>query len=136
MPSACLCLAGDAQRAGELESALKNDAVEADFQDAQDLAVGLRELERRLSENRPAGAVAVGTDDGGLALAITATKLGVPFAACLRPADSALSGGEGARRRIISTLASLDAGSDPKEAAPRLVEWLSGAARPEPKLKL
>jgi len=90
---------------------------------ADGLAETLVGIERELEDERPDAAVAVGTDEAALALAITASKLGVPLAAAA-PVPGTVPGTEDAGR-ILATLATLDAGSDPARAADLIASWLS-----------
>ncbi len=78
------------------------------------------DLEADLAEQRPNAAVAAGAGQGALALAITASKLGVPVAAL----QGAAPGDRTGEARIIATLATLDAGSDPSRAAESIATWL------------
>ena len=67
-------------------------------------------IEEALEAERPDAAVAVGTGEAALALAITASKLGVPLAASAGAVER-----DGAdERRILATLAALDAGAGPR----------------------
>ena len=78
-------------------------------------------MERELSDDRPEAAVTVGAGEAALALAITAGKLGVPTAAVGAGAAGAKRADEA---RILTTLASFDAGSDPLRAAELIASWL------------
>ena len=121
MPGTNAVLAGDATVSTALESALNERGVKTSFHAAEGLARALVSLERELEDGRPDAAVAVGTGEAALALAVTASKLGVPLAAAVADTDGA---GDD-RRRILTTLASLDAGSDPERAADLIVAWLA-----------
>ena len=79
------------------------------------------DLEADLAEQGPNAAVAAGSGQGALALAITASKLGVPVVAALQDAAPGDRTGEA---RIIATLATLDAGSDPVRATESIAAWL------------
>jgi hypothetical protein len=114
-------LAGEKSAAGALESALLERDIGVSFHVFDSLPDAFVDLERELSGERPAGAVAVGTGEGALALAITASKLGVRLA-CVSGQES---GEDADQRRILATLASLDAGSDPDRAADLIASWLS-----------
>jgi UDP-N-acetylglucosamine:LPS N-acetylglucosamine transferase len=128
---------GHAEPAAALTSALSEQGLEAELHavprpDADaavaSLANSLVELERRMTEQRPALAVGVGTGDASLALALTAAKLGVPLVAWV---DDALPETEElalAERRIVITLADFEAGPVGDgvaafEAARRIASW-------------
>jgi len=124
MPDPKILLAGDAEAVGRLESALAEHGFEARTHPSEGLPGSLVALERELEGEPPDAAVAVGAGEDALALAITASKLGVPLAACLDASDPP------ADRRILSTLAELEAGSDPARAADLIASWLrDGAVR-------
>jgi hypothetical protein len=116
-------LAGEKQASQALDACLRERGVEVRFHPVDGLPEALVDIERELSDERPAGAVAVGTGEGALALAITASKLGVPLA-CV---DGHESGADGDQSRILATLASLDGGSDPVRAADLIASWLTEA---------
>jgi UDP-N-acetylglucosamine:LPS N-acetylglucosamine transferase len=128
---------GHAEPAAALTSALNERGIGAElhaFPRASEdravasLAESLVELERRLADERPALAVGVGTGDASLALAITAAKLGVPLVAWVEDTEPEQGQLELAERRILSTLADLDAGpvgdgAAAFEAAERISSW-------------
>ena len=113
-------LAGEKTASEALETALRESGLEARIHPTDGLAEALVDIERELEDRRPDAAVAVGTGDAALALAITASKLGVPLASV----PGTVPGTEDAGR-ILATLASLDAGSDPARAADLIAAWLS-----------
>jgi len=119
MPRSKILLAGGAQAAAALQSALRKHGADAQVVRSQDLAAALVDMERLLQDERPQAAVAVGTGDDALALAIAASKLGVPLAACL---DKAAAEDE---RRILVTLAVLETGPEPDRAADVIATWVS-----------
>jgi hypothetical protein len=128
---------GHAEPAAALTSALSEQGIAAELhriprpdrdQAVAGLAESLVELERRLSDERPALAVGVGTGDASLALAITAAKLGVPLVAWIEDTQAESEEIELAERRILVTLADLDAGPVGDgvaafEAAERIASW-------------
>jgi hypothetical protein len=125
MASLNVMVAGEKQPSEALQSALREHDIEARCHPAHSLPTALVGIEKELSEGRFAAAVAVGTGDAALALAITASKLGVPLAR--------LDGTDpGDRGRALATLASLEAGSDPAQAADLIASWL--AEQPTPRL--
>jgi hypothetical protein len=123
---------GHAEPAAALTSALTELHIEAELlaparppeaAAVAGLAESLVDLERRLTDAPPALAVAVGTDDASLALAITAAKLRVPLAGWV---DAGSGDGDlaQAEARIITTLADLECdGAGPAEAAARIASW-------------
>jgi hypothetical protein len=128
---------GHAEPAAALTSALSELGIQAelhafprppDEQAVASLAESLIELERRLTEERPAVAIGVGTGDASLALAITAAKLGVPLVAWVEETDPRQEQLELAESRILATLADFDAGPVGDgvaafEAAERISSW-------------
>lgn len=128
---------GRAEPAEALASALRERGLAAELHAAQRVPEGrgvgalastLVELERRMAGERPGLAVAVGLGDSPLALAVTAAKLGIPLAVWVgkdAPEASEIERGE---RRILATLASLDAGPvgdgvQAFRAAERIAAW-------------
>jgi len=110
---------GHAEPAAALTSALSECGIEAELhavprppedRAVASLAESLVELERRLTDERPALAIGVGTGDASLALAITAAKLGVPLVAWVEETDPGQGELELAEGRILATLADFDAG--------------------------
>ena len=126
MPGLNVVLAGEKEPSEALEWALREHGIEARCYPADSLPDALVGIEKELSEGRFAAAVAVGTGDAALALAITASKLGVPLAR-LEGADPGAD-----RGRALAALASLEAGSDPAQAADLIASWL--AEQPAPRL--
>ena len=131
---------GHAEPAAALTSALGERGIEAELhalprpredRAIASLAESLVELERRLTDERPALAVGVGTGDASLALAITAAKLGVPLVAWVEDTAPPEQGDlESAEARILTTLADLDAGPVGDgvaafEAAERIASWVN-----------
>jgi hypothetical protein len=128
---------GHAEPAAALTSALGERGIGAELhalprasgdRAVTSLAESLVELERRLTNERPALAVGVGTGDAALALAITAAKLGVPLVAWVEEADPIQEDLEQAEARILVTLADFDAGpvgdgAAAFEAAERIASW-------------
>jgi hypothetical protein len=121
VPDQDVVLAGEKSASAALESALRERGIEARFHPTNGLPDALVGIEKELSDERPAGAVAVGTGEGALALAITASKLGVPLA-CVGGQESTADADQS---RILATLASLDGGSDPVRAADLIASWLT-----------
>ncbi len=119
MPGTKIYLTGDSEVALELESALRRHGLEPEILAAPDMPAALVGMEASIEAERPRAAVSVGTGDDSLALAITASKLGIPLAACL---DETRATGDG---RILATLAALHTDSDPERAADVIVSWLS-----------
>jgi hypothetical protein len=116
-------LAGDDDQATELESALRERGLDAHrFGQTADLSVTLVALEEVLQRERPRLSLGVGSGDASLALAITALKLAVPFAAWLdgAPVD------QPDERRILGTLSEPSAivGDDVSAAAERIAVLL------------
>ena len=108
MPGQNVVLAGEKDASEALGAALRALGFEPRIHAPERLSRALVSLEEALEENRPDAVVAVGTNEDALALAITAGKLGVPLAAA-----GAGHGAEAAdERRIIRTLATIDAGAD------------------------
>lgn len=128
---------GHAEPAAALTSALSEQGLEAELHAvprlAEDRAVvslaeSLVELERRLTDERPALAIGVGTGDASMALAVTAAKLGVPLVAWVDDTETESGELELAERRILKTLADLDVGPVGDgvaafEAAERIASW-------------
>ena len=114
-------LAGETDASQALVSALREHDLEAQFHPEERIADALVGIEQSLEGQRPAGAVAVGTGEAALALAITAGKLGVPLAASLGEAQTEE---DADRRRILVTLASLEVGPDPARAGNLIAAWL------------
>jgi UDP-N-acetylglucosamine:LPS N-acetylglucosamine transferase len=128
---------GHAEPAAALTSALAERGIGAelhalprapDDRAVASLAESLVELERRLTDERPALAVGVGSGDAALALAITAAKLGVPLVAWVEEAAPVAGDLEEAEARILVTLADFDAGPVGDgvaafEAAERIASW-------------
>lgn len=128
---------GHAEPAAALTSALNERGLEAKLhafprppeeRAVASLAESLVELERRLTDERPALAVGVGTGDASLALAITAAKLGVPLVAWVEDTGSEQGELELAEARILATLADFDAGpvgdgAAAFDAAERISSW-------------
>lgn len=138
---------GHSEPAGALTSALAERGVEAELhavsRPASERAVAalaelLAELEARLTaDDAPALAVAVGAGDAPTALAVTAAKAGTPLVAWV--GDGAADGElEAAERRILTTLADLDAGpmgdgAAAFAAAERIAAWAeTSGARDNP----
>ncbi len=129
-------IAGDLNAATALASGLVQSGLDvehdpsldgAEGRDASAIALGVRTLERRLAEFEPAIAVAVGTGDFALALALGAAKLGIPLVGWPGP-DRAVAPPDLADARIIAQLAEVDAGAtasdgDATAAAARIREW-------------
>ena len=117
-------LAGENEAGKALSGALDEHGIESRLLAADDLAGALVGMEEALEGRRPDAAVAVGLDRAALALAITASKLGVPLA--FVGGSEARDGGD--EDRILTTLAAFDAGSeastDPAGAAARIASWL------------
>jgi hypothetical protein len=119
-------LAGTGEQTTTLVEALAAAGVDAQIVPDGDLAGMLTGVEAELERGGFDGAVAVGTGEAALALAITAAKLGVPLAACpVQAADP--DSREGAEQRILGTLAGehFEPGD---QAAERLHAWLEEAA--------
>ncbi len=128
---------GHAEPAAALTSALSECGIEAELhavprppedRAVASLAESLVELEQRLTDERPALAIGVGTGDASLALAITAAKLGVPLVAWIEETHAQGDELEAAEGRILSTLADFDAGpvgdgTTAFEAAERISSW-------------
>jgi len=115
-------LAGEKEASEALDAALRALGFEPRIHAPEGFPSALVSLEQALEENRPDAAVAVGTNEDALALAITAGKLGVPLAAAGAGEDTERADA----RRIIRTLATIDAGADNSRAADLIVSWLSG----------
>lgn len=128
---------GHAEPAAALTSALSEQGVEAKLhavprpaagREVASLAESLVELERRLTDERPALAIGVGTGDASMALAVTAAKLGVPLVAWVEDTEPESGELELAERRILAALADFDAGpvgdgAEAFEAAARIASW-------------
>lgn len=117
-------LAGDAPLATALGSALGRLGVETRTHASDGLADSLTEIERELERGRPEVAVAVGSGEEALALAITAAKAEVPVAHMSSRPDP------GDASRAITTLSGLDAGDDPARAADLIAAWIRGDQPP------
>ena len=78
MSGTAVVLAGDEEAGAALGAALRERGIEARFHGSSGLAPDLVDLEADLTEQGPNAAVAAGSGQGALALAITASKLGVP----------------------------------------------------------
>ena len=115
-----MVIGGEGEAGSALGSALAELGLNTRFLSPESFPQALVGVERDLSAERPRAAVAVGTGEAAMALAITAAKLGVPLAASF--GDEAPEGAD--QRRILSTLASLDAGSDPERAAGLIAAWV------------
>ncbi len=121
MPGRNVVLAGEKDASEALDAALRALGFEPRVHAPEGFPGALVSLERALEENRPDAVVAVGTNEDAVALAITAGKLGVPLAAA-----GAADGTEAVdERRIIRTLATIDAGADNSRAADLIATWLS-----------
>jgi hypothetical protein len=128
---------GHADPAAALTSALSEQGIEAELhlipkpEDARAVAAlgeALVELERRMTDDRPGLAIGVGTGDAQVALAVTASKLGVPLVAWVEDEQAGDEELERAERRILVTLSDLDAGPVGDgvatfEAAERIASW-------------
>jgi hypothetical protein len=128
---------GHSEPAAALTSALSENGIDAELhavprpdpeRAVASLAGSLVELERRMTANRPALAVGVGTGDASLALALTAAKLGIPLVAWVDDARPDTEELELAERRILVTLADFEAGPVGDgvaafEAARRVATW-------------
>jgi hypothetical protein len=128
-------VAGHAEHAAGLVSALAERGLDAETyvtegegdRDAMALADALVALEGRLAGG-DAVAVAAGVGDSSIALALTAAKLGVPLASWPQPQNQPQDELAAGERRIIATLASLEAGRagdevSPEEAARLIRDW-------------
>lgn len=128
---------GHAEPAAALTSALSEQGIEAELHAVPrpaegravlGLADSLVALERRLTDERPALAIGVGTGDAAMALAVTAAKLGVPLVAWVEDTEPESGELELAERRILTTLADFDAGPVGDgvaafQAAERIASW-------------
>ncbi len=123
MSGTAVVVAGDEEAGAALGAALRERGIEARFHGSSGLAPDLVDLEADLTEQGPNAAVAAGSGQGALALAITASKLGVPVVAL----QDAAPDDRTREARIIATLATLDAGSDPVRAAESIATWLEGS---------
>jgi len=121
MPGTSLFLAGDSDGVEALQSALSEQGIAVRSATVSDMAAALVGMEQRLEGDRPAAAVAVGVGESAVALGITASKLGIPLIACLGEAGG---DADGAKHRILTTLATLEAGADPERAASVIAAWL------------
>jgi 7-keto-8-aminopelargonate synthetase-like enzyme len=119
--SAKILLAGEAVAAAALESALKERAFDALVLSAPSLPAALVETEERLQSESAEAAVAVGASEEALALAISASKLGVPLAVYVDE-----TGAED-QRRILASLATLQTDADVERAADVIASWLDEA---------
>lgn len=121
-------LAGDPQLGAALAAALRDRDVDAEFLapgdegSAQSVGEGLVEIERRLEADRPAIAVGMGPGYAAIALAITASKAGVPFCAVLDDGDD-----QPDERRMLEALSAFDAGSEAAESAELIAARLRGS---------
>jgi hypothetical protein len=122
MPGQNVVVAGEKAASEALEAALGQHGLEARIQPGEGLAEALVVIERELEDSRPDAAVSVGTSEVALALAITASKLGVPLATV---PGTVAGTGEADAGRILATLAALDAGSDPARAADLIASWVA-----------
>lgn len=124
-------VAGHGAPAAALASALSASGIEARVGPAprggtpERLAAAFHSLEDDLTG--VGLAVAVGTGDGPVALAVSAAKLGIPLAVW-RGAEATEPNGTESEARIIATLAGYAAGSEgealrAEEAARRIREW-------------
>jgi hypothetical protein len=120
MPGQNVVVAGEEAAGTALETALRELGLDARFLPATGLVDALVGLEHELERSHPDAAVAVGTGDVAVALAITASKLGVPLSSVPGTEERADA------LRILATLADLDAGSDPSRAAGLIASWLDG----------
>lgn len=130
-------IVGHADPAAALTSALCESGIDAHLhgvpratgpEAVASLARALVDLERVLAEERPALAVAVGEGDAPIALAVSASKLGIPLVAWIEANGPAGPEAEQAKHRILATLAAFDAGevgdgAQAHEAARRIVAW-------------
>jgi hypothetical protein len=128
---------GHAEPAAALTSALSDRGIDAELhaparaaggRAIEALAAALIELEARLEAERPRLAIAVGTGDAPLALAISAAKLGVPVVAWVEDPGRAAEELDRAEERILRVLADMDAGPIGDgvaafEAAERISSW-------------
>lgn len=128
-------IAGAGEPPAELAAALRARGVEAELGSPEPadgerrvarLARALVELERAATERDYELAVAVGTGDASIALALDATKLGIPLLACLPP-EPGPGELERAEWRILSELAQerleLDGASGADALAERILAW-------------
>lgn len=137
---------GHVEPAGALTSALGEEGVEADLHAVPrasegraigELADALVALEERLSGSPSDAAVAVGTGDAPLAVALVAAKLSVPLVAWVEGGEGPAGALELAERRILAELASFDAGEvgdgpAAHEAARRIAGWLAERSGADP----
>lgn len=123
MPGTSLFLAGDSEGVDALESALSERGIATRSAAVSGMTAALVEQEQTLENQRPAAVVSVGTGESALALAITAGKLGIPLIACLGEPDG---DADGAKHRILKTLATLQADANPERAAGVIAAWLQG----------
>jgi hypothetical protein len=137
---------GHSEPAGALTSALSEQGVEAELHAVPrapegravgELAAALVDLEGRLAARSSDVAIAVGTGDAPVALALVAAKLSVPLVAWVERDEGVAGPLELAERRILGELANLDAGpvgDGPAafEAARRIAGWLAGRSGTDP----
>ena len=123
MSGTTVLVAGDEEAGAAVGVALRERGIETRFQESSGLVHDLVDLEAGLAEQRPSAAVAAGSGQGALALAITASKLGVPVVALT---DAVPDPDRAAEARILATLATLEVGSDPVRAAESIATWLQG----------
>ncbi len=115
-------LAGDQAASEALEAALDRTGAHATYQRSDGLPEALVAIEQGLEDDRPDAVVAVGAGDAAMALAITAGKLGIPLV--ISRVDD-VAGEDQDKNRILATLASLDAGPDPRRAADLIAAWMA-----------
>ena len=113
-------LAGEKEALAALEAALRNLGFKPRMHGPEGLPGALVSLEQALEADRPDAVIAVGTGEDALALAVTASKLGVPLAT----AGTAEGAESPDQRRILRTLATIDAGGDTSRAADLIASWL------------
>jgi hypothetical protein len=119
-------IAGAPEAGAALAAKLGEEGVEAQYLTAEGLPDAFMSLERRIEAEKPAAAIAAGAGEEALALAVTASKLGVPLAT-VRAEESA--GGED-RARALDALTALDAGGV-DGAAGVIASWLRKRPGPE-----
>ena len=123
MPTARVVIAGEPETGAALAEFLRERGVAADYHTGNGLAETFVVLERHLEEGAEA-AVAVGTGEAAVTLAITAAKGGIPLA------RTAGGDWDPDRARILATLAELDAGPETGRAADLIAAWLRGEPPP------
>ena len=124
--TASVLIAGEPSAGEVLEESLLEEGVAARFHPANGLSETFVSIESRLEENRPSAAVAVGSGEAALTIAITAAKLGIPVVRIGGVEAKANADNE----RILSTLAELDAGARIGRAAGVIAAWLRGEPPP------